>query len=334
MVPRFAVRVASLAGIPIRVHLLLPAAVLVALFSTPGWTARSVLLGFLVFFGVMGASVLLHEFGHAAACRRHRIAVHGILLWPLGGATHHDPARRPRARLDVAVAGVIVNLALAVLAGGAALLRDGRLPGLPDLTISTDVVLTAWNLNLALALLNLMPGIPFDGGAVLEALLLPRTGRLRARLIVIGSGAVIGLGVVAVGFARREALLAALGFWCLWEVGRAWKEFREGGMEEEQLLFGTYDFSQGYRSLEASMPGEAEEPPPERSRPREKVLAGERRLREEESREARARRAREEAASRLDGLLERIGREGIGSLSPEERAFLDDESRRLRDRGK
>lgn len=321
MATRFTVRCGSAAGVPVRVHALLPLVVVFALLTTPGYTRGEVLLSFLVFFGVMVASILLHEVGHALVARRHGLRAHGIELWPLGGCTDIDPPAAPRARVAVAAAGVAVNLLLALMAGAALLVRDGEMPGLPSLLVERDLLRTTWNLNLALAVLNLLPGTPFDGGGVVEGWLWRRLGRPRARLAMAGTGAVICIGLVIGGFAQEEILLAAVGIWGLHECGRAYREIREAEGEEgaDPLVAGTYDFSAGNRSLEASLPAQ---PPPSR--------AEERARRAEERRAAAARRAREEAERRLDGLLERISVSGLDSLSAADRAFLDEESRRRR----
>ena len=271
------VRVCSILGIPIRVHLLLPALAVVLVVTTPGYTQAEVLLALLSFFAVMLLSTLGHELGHALVARRLRLRAHGILLWPLGGQTTHDRARSPGAHLRVAVAGVAVNLLLAALAGAAVAFRDGAPPGLPRLAAAPDLLLSVWNLNLALAVLNLLPGLPFDGGSALEGLLWARFGRPRARMVVLGTGAVIGAGLVLGGIANENLLLAAVGGWGLMDVARLWREFRERGLEDEALL-GVYDFSEGYTTLEAA--------------------------------------------------------EGMDSLTGDERAFLDEESRRLRARNR
>ncbi|MCK6480048.1 MAG: site-2 protease family protein [Planctomycetes bacterium] len=331
MASSLTVRVGSIARIPVRLHLLLPGLLLLQVLTTPGYATAEVLVPYLVFWGVMTVSILLHELGHAFAARRHGLGVHGIVLWPLGGYTTCDRSRRPRARMAVASGGVVVNLALALAAGAGMLLRGRDLPGIPDLVPETDLLRATWNLNLALLVLNLLPGVPYDGGSMLEVLLWKRLGVPRARLLVTGTGAVIGVGLVLGGLSHGDMMLVVLGGWGLWKVGEAWREVKETGLEDEQLLFGAYDFSNGYRSLDQSGPEPDEA---ERRRERDRRREADRARAEAERREAAALRARADAARRLDGLLDRIAAEGITSLSAEEKAFLNEESRRLRAKAK
>ena len=318
----WSVRIFTLFDIPIRVHLLLPALLVLTTVMTPSYTQGEILLAILSFFAVMLVSTLLHELGHAFAFRRNRLHVHGILLWPLGGLCTGDRPRRPEAHLQVALGGVGVNLVLALLAGAAMYVRDRALPPLPNLGASPDLLLTVWNMNLVVLLFNLLPGLPYDGGAAVEGLLWKRFGRAKARLAVLVSGAIIGFGLVLGGIANENLLLAAVGGWGLWECANMYQDLRQNGLEEE-ALFGVHDFSEGYTSLEASAP------PPDREE-RRRAKERERAEKAEEARLAAARADRESARRRLDDLLDRIAAEGITSLTEEERVFLNEESRRLR----
>ena len=247
------VRVGTLLRIPIRVHLLLPAMAVVVVVTTPRYTDAETFLALLSFFAVMAVSILAHELGHALVARGHRLEAHGITLWPLGGFTECDPPRNARSKVRVALAGVSVNFALALLAGAGLWLRDGVLPGLPGLRPEPGLLLTAWNLNLSLGILNLLPGLPFDGGMAVEGLLWRRLGRGRARVAVLATGALIGIGLLLGGISNESMLLAALGGWSLYEVHRLYREFRENGVEQE-ALFGVHDFSMGHTSLEDGAP--------------------------------------------------------------------------------
>ena len=315
-------RVGTLFRIPIRVHLLLPILAVAFVITTPRYTDGRTLLALLGFLGVMGVSILLHEFGHALVARGHGLEAHGITLWPLGGFTECDPPRSPRARVRVALAGVSVNFLLAAAAGAAIFVRDGASPGLPGLHPDPDLLLTVWNLNLSLGILNLLPGLPFDGGMAVEGLLGRRLGLPRARLAVIASGGLIGVGLLAGGIANESLMLSALGAWSLYEVVRLYRVLREEGMEDPQVLFG-HDFSRGYTSLEEG------QPEPDRAA-RRRAKDAEKAEREAARRDAADLAARASSRARLDDLLDRIATEGIGSLSEDERAFLNEESRRLR----
>ena len=327
MESRLTVPLLRVAGFPVRMHLLLPAMFVLWVVTTPSYARPGVLLVLFGFLGVMTVSILLHELGHAFAARREGLGVHGILLWPLGGLTYHEEARSTGSELRVTLAGVGVNLVLALLAGGAYWASAGEAPGLPRLEGSRNWLLAVWNLNAALFVLNLLPGHPFDGGHAVEALLARKHGRRRARVATFVTGAVIGAGLLVGGLSRQDAWLSVLGGWCLMSVVGAWRALRQESMENEALL-GVYDFSNGYTSLEKGAP----KPPPRESR-----AAARRRERERleaEAREAAAAREAVDSKARLDGLLDRIASDGISSLTAEERSFLNEQSRRLRDRGR
>jgi Zn-dependent protease len=321
MATRFTFPCGSLFGIPIRVHFLLPLLGVVLVVTTPEFTDRGVLLPLLTFFGVVAVSTLAHEFGHAFAGRHHRLEVMEIVLWPLGGFTTLESPRNFRSRLQVALAGVSVNFLLALLAGGGILLR-GEALGFPRLGAGPDLLHAVWGLNVVLGTLNLLPGLPWDGGMALEALLSRRFGRGRSRLAVIVTGGLVNAGLLFGGLAARDFLLATVGGWCLFEVVNLYRAHRQWEAEDQTFL-GVYDFSKGYTSLEESAPGPDRE---ERRRERKR----ERAAREAERSETAAASARADAQERLDGLLDRIATEGIATLNDEERAFLDEESRRLR----
>jgi Zn-dependent protease len=315
------VRVGSVAGIPIRIHLLLPVVAVLYLVTIPGYTRPEVLRSFAVFIGVIEASIFLHECGHAFTARRQRLRVHEINLGVLGGSTCHDRARGPGGALRIALAGVTVNLLLAAGAGIAIVARGGGLP-LPTLVPASGVLEAIWALNLSLAALNLLPGLPFDGGLAVEALLSKRLGPKKARLAVIVTGGIVCGGLVIGGLANENLLLAVLGGWGVMEVVTRWRELRESGMEDDRFL-GVYDFSEGRTSLDASGP-EEDAAGMRRERAKEKAR------RDAEKRETVRRVERESAEVRLDRLLERIQAQGISSLTEEEKAFLNEESRRLR----
>jgi Zn-dependent protease len=130
--------------------------------------------------------VLLHELGHALMARRFGIGTQDITLYPIGGVARLTRMpRSPGAELLIALAGPAVNLAIVGGLIGLDLLGaidpwQGSLPGL-----------FAYNLlivNLVLALFNLIPAFPMDGGRVLRALLSAPLGRVRATAIAAGLG--------------------------------------------------------------------------------------------------------------------------------------------------
>lgn len=146
-------------------------------------------------FGVLLlGSVLLHELAHALVARRLGMDVPEIAVTLLGGHTQIAGATTPGADALVAVVGPATNGAIAVIA---ALVLPTLPPGVPALL----VLLLAYA-NGFVAVLNLLPGLPLDGGRLLEALVWRMTGR-RATGTLIGAWAgralAVGLVLAAVG---------------------------------------------------------------------------------------------------------------------------------------
>lgn len=108
-------------------------------------------------------SVLLHELGHAVTARRFGVGVRGISLELLGGYTEMDrDAPSPRVDLLVSLAGPAVSLVLGLAA--AATTR-----ALPDRTLLNQVAFQLAVSNLLVAIFNILPGLPLDGGRALRA---------------------------------------------------------------------------------------------------------------------------------------------------------------------
>ncbi|MDD7967945.1 site-2 protease family protein [Actinomycetospora lemnae] len=177
------------------------------------------------------ASLLAHEVAHALVARASGAEVEGITLWLLGGATHmRGEPERPGAELRIAVVGPLVSAALAALAGlGTVLAR----PVAPDLVVAVLVELAL--VNLVLAVFNLLPAAPLDGGRVLRATLwalrgdrwsaaiaAARSGRVLAALLVVG-GLVLALGVGLGGL-----WLALVGWFIGVAAGEEERRAREG----------------------------------------------------------------------------------------------------------
>lgn len=148
-------------------------------------------LEYLTLFGI----VLLHEFGHALACRSVGGVANRILLWPLGGVAYVQPPERPGAHLWSIAAGPLVNLALVPVIGGAWVFvqQQGGAEVWPQLN---EYVSAVFVINAVLFVFNMLPIFPLDGGQILRALLWFVAGRLRSLQIAAAVGLV---GTAALG---------------------------------------------------------------------------------------------------------------------------------------
>jgi Zn-dependent protease len=138
--------------------------------------------------------VLMHEFGHALACKQVGGQANQIVLWPLGGVAYVSPPQRPGAMLWSIAAGPLVNVvllsvsAIILLIGGAM----GLAHSLPDFFGYIAVVAY---INWILLKFNLLPVYPLDGGQILRSLLWFHFGRARSMMIATIIG-FIGVAVM------------------------------------------------------------------------------------------------------------------------------------------
>jgi Zn-dependent protease len=142
--------------------------------------------------------VMLHEFGHALACRQVGGTANQIVLWPLGGVAYVNPPPRPGATLWSIAAGPLVNVALLPL-----------LFVIGGLSRSLEWAETAPNayallqairyINLGLLIFNILPIYPLDGGQILRSLLWFVLGRARSLMVatIIGFVGVAGFIILA-----------------------------------------------------------------------------------------------------------------------------------------
>ncbi|GAA2804223.1 site-2 protease family protein [Saccharopolyspora taberi] len=194
----------------------------------PGHSPVGYVLGGVVAAVLLVVSLLAHELSHAVVARRNGVEVDGITLWLLGGVARlRGEAATPGRELRIAVVGPVASLVMAVLFGVAAL-AGGLLSG-DALGIAVLGYLTA--LNLVIAVFNMVPAAPLDGGRVLRAVLWMWSGdRYRAAVWSARAGRGLGFLLVALGFVE----LLARGAGGLWWVLLGWFLASVAGAEEQQ----------------------------------------------------------------------------------------------------
>ena len=155
-------------------------------YSSIVWNVLEYLALFLI--------VMLHEYGHALACRQVGGRANQIVLWPLGGVAYVDPPPRPGATLWSIVAGPLVNVGLLpILLILVVLSRSlGWAQTMPNVHVLLFAVLV---INLGLLLFNLLPIYPLDGGQIVRSLLWFAVGRARSLMLatLLGFVGVAGL---------------------------------------------------------------------------------------------------------------------------------------------
>ncbi len=164
------------------------------------WVAGAV--GAIVFM----ASLLAHELAHAVTARHYGMKVERITLWMLGGmAELGGEPPSPRAEALIAAAGPLTSLVIAGVAAGLAWPFSGTLAGVALLWLA--------EISLVLAVFNLLPGAPLDGGRLLRAALWARThDRVKANQLAATAGRYLGWIVIALGLLELFGG-GALGLW-------------------------------------------------------------------------------------------------------------------------
>ena len=192
----------NVAGIPVRADYrwffvvgLMSAITAASINELVGSIVGSISLGLgttLVFF----ASIFLHEFAHALAAKMENLDVLEIVLHPFGGLTRFErPPDTPRAEFRIAIAGPAASFLLTLFfVGLMALASSGGL----------DILWTVFALlalsNFLLAVFNLFPGYPLDGGRVLRAYLWKNGKDLTEATILTGRcGKLIAAGLIIIG---------------------------------------------------------------------------------------------------------------------------------------
>lgn len=176
-------------GFPL--HLSWSVVVLVVLVTLLYGQFRGYLVG-LGFAVCLLGSVLLHELGHALTARRLGVGVRGITLEILGGYTEMErDAPTPRIELLVSLAGPAVSLVIGVLAAAGAVT-------LPGGTAVYEVVVLLALANLIVAVFNLLPGLPLDGGRALRAAVWKLSdSQQRGTVVAARCGQVVGVATAA-----------------------------------------------------------------------------------------------------------------------------------------
>jgi Zn-dependent protease/CBS domain-containing protein len=193
----WSLNIGTIAGTAIRIHvtfLLFLVWIFVASYVSGGAQAAWSGTAFMV---LLFACVLLHEFGHILTARGFGIATPDVTLLPIGGVARLEQIpEKPREEFLIAIAGPLVNvaIALALVAFGGASLDASHLAAVESARISMVDRLAA--VNLFLAVFNMIPAFPMDGGRVLRALLSIRLGFARATDVAatIGQWVAFGLG--------------------------------------------------------------------------------------------------------------------------------------------
>ena len=195
-------------GIPIRMHLTF--ILLLAWIGWLGWTVDglSSSLWALALIICLFACVVLHELGHSFVAMRFGARVRSVTLFPIGGvASMQSIPEKPYQELLVSIAGPLVNvvIALVLMAARGGYHTLGEQNVFP-MSIG-ELVDALMNANLILAVFNLIPAFPMDGGRVLRSVLALFLPFPRATSVAATLGQILAVGFVLVGLVKNPFLV-------------------------------------------------------------------------------------------------------------------------------
>lgn len=167
------------------------------------------ILWIILFVLALFGCVVLHEFGHALAAQKYGIQTKDIVLYPIGGIARLEKLPEdPKQELWVAIAGPLVNIGIFIILSGILSIQGFNIESLEVIKIEPGtMVLYLASANLILALFNLLPAFPMDGGRILRAFLAIRLPRAKATQIAGGIGQFLAIFFIFFGLFNNPILV-------------------------------------------------------------------------------------------------------------------------------
>ena len=237
---RHEIPVGAIFGIPIRVHVLLPAVTLG--YTVLAWMAFGVGVAALVFWltgPILWVTVLVHELGHCLAARKLGGTVDHILLWPLGGLAYLSHTDNAKHDLIIAASGPMTHGPQAAF--WAILFAIGRRN--PS---AAWLFRKACTLQLVLFLFNLAPAYPLDGGRILVDIMRLRGTEIdRAGRITGGVSLVVGATLLIWGLVIININMILIGAWIVSQAQDILKKARAGRLQDHPMFSNFYPQAAG-----------------------------------------------------------------------------------------
>lgn len=207
---RWSLYLGKIAGIKLFVHwtFLILVFWIIQMHVRAGYSTKEILLA-LAFLVALFVCVILHELGHALTAKRYLINTSSINILPIGGvALLEGLPEKPSQELAVALAGPLVNVVIAGILF-VILYLTGNWPGSIDqIEFGKGAFwVNLYTINLFLALFNLIPAFPMDGGRILRAALSFKLDRVKATRIAANLGQILAIAFVIFGFYSNPMLI-------------------------------------------------------------------------------------------------------------------------------
>ncbi len=198
---KYSLNLGKIAGIKIQVHWTFLILILWIVFANmrSGLETQEIVWSVLFILSIF-VCVILHELGHALTARKFNIKTRQISILPIGGVAQLESIpEKPKEELLVALAGPAVNVVIAAILYPIVQRDLQSLQNLARIGPSNFLV-ALMSINLWLAIFNLIPAFPMDGGRVLRALLGFRMNHAKATAIAASVGQVLAMVFVFLGF--------------------------------------------------------------------------------------------------------------------------------------
>lgn len=188
--------------------------------TNPHWGAAVIWATSIITALLFFAAIIAHEFSHAAVAKAQGLPVRSITLFALGGVAQIEKdATNPRTEFWMGIAGPMASVVIGLLCLALAVALGWRPPTMPQTPLSA---MSMWLgvINIGLAVFNMIPGFPLDGGRVFRAIVWWITGdAARSTRIAAGVGQFVAFGLIFWGILR---FFSGAGFGGLWLAFIGW----------------------------------------------------------------------------------------------------------------
>lgn len=225
--------IARIAGIPIRLHF-----TLILFLAWIGFVGvqNDAAGAFSLAVGIF-ASVLLHELGHSLTAKRFGVQTRDITLYPIGGVAVLE-GKKPKAweELWIALAGPAVNVVILAILTPILLTTKGALPSLAGGLQGKTLMEGLWLANAAMALFNMVPAFPMDGGRVLRAVLAITKGEPTASQVAGSVGQFLAIVIGLIGLLSGNVVLMLIAFFVFLGAGQEINATVQAGYMQDRLV--------------------------------------------------------------------------------------------------